>query len=104
MDQRLRLRRDAPRIRQVGRQARSRHGRPVHPAPAAADRNRTGEAGLEAELLHARQRAQDVEDRVERPDLVGMHLLDGGAMKCRLGGADASEGGGGGLESDASSG
>ena len=73
LDQRLRLRRDAARVRQERRQARRRAARPADPAPAAADRfDRTLDAyrALETLLADGKVRAIGVSnfmpDHLER--------------------------------------
>ena len=61
LDQRLRLRRDAPRIREERGQAGRRADRPADPAPAAADRVRPDARGLPGarDVARRRQGARD---------------------------------------------
>ena len=55
------------------------------PNAARAGRNRRHDQPLHAEQVPADGRADDVGNRVGRPDFVEMHLLDGRAVDLRLG-------------------
>ena len=73
VDQRLRLRRDPPRVRQERRQARRRPHRPAHPPPGAARRVRPhrrrlpGPGDAARRRQGARHRRQQLHARPPRP-------------------------------------
>ena len=56
---------------------------------AAADVQRRADDAIGAETIRARNRADDVDDRVERADLVQMNLLDRNLVNRRFGLAKA---------------